>query len=195
MIWLRDNAAKRNIRRHRAHWAVVLGCIGLFVLHTVLNRDFRSVFRSVSDYISDKFCIVCTHTALFYQIIFQIIFTSLVPGLRMCRRSWAAERSLPWYHSCRLKSIMLQVRCSAEYSVFCFVFAVTSRWQQRVWMFAEVIFLCTRLLFLEICIRQPWSVTLLARICFNLLAANISCTATQRSTRYPLNQPSPPTSS
>ena len=134
MIWLRDNAAKRNIRRHRAHWAVVLGCIGLFVLHTVLNRAFRSVFRFVSDYISDKFCIVCTHTALFYQIIFQIIFTSLVPGLRMCRRSWAAERSLPWYHSCRLKSIMLQVRCSAEYSVFCFVFAVTSRWQQRVWI-------------------------------------------------------------
>ena len=115
VIWLRDNASRRNIRRHRAHWAVVLGCIGLFVLHTVLNRAFRSVFRSVSDYISDKFCIVCTHTALFYQIIFQIIFTSLVPGLRMCRWSWAAERSLPWYHSCRLKSIILQIRCSAEY--------------------------------------------------------------------------------
>ena len=84
----------RNIKRHLVHLAVlVLGCIWLFVLHTSLNRAFRSVFRFVSDNISDNFCIVCTQTAFFikkqkalgdFQIIFQIIFASFVPDLTGC---------------------------------------------------------------------------------------------------------------
>ena len=54
------------------------------------NRAFRSVFRFVSDDISDNFCIVCTQTAFFIekqkphgdlQIIFQMIFASFVPDL------------------------------------------------------------------------------------------------------------------
>ena len=54
--------------RHRARWALVkLGCIGLFVLRTRLNRAFRSVFRFISDDISDNFCVVCTHTAFFIK--------------------------------------------------------------------------------------------------------------------------------
>ena len=64
VIWWWDNTAKTNIawarlseRTHRAHWAlVVLGCIGLFVLRTRLNRAFRSLFRFVSDNISEFFC-------------------------------------------------------------------------------------------------------------------------------------------
>ena len=42
---------------------VVLGCIGLFVLRTRLNRAFRSVFRFVSDDVSHHFRVVCTRTA------------------------------------------------------------------------------------------------------------------------------------
>ena len=69
IIWLWDNTAKRNIKRHRAHWAVLaLGCIRLFVLHTTkFYRAFRSVFRFVSDDISDIFCSFCTQTAFFYR--------------------------------------------------------------------------------------------------------------------------------
>ena len=77
--------------RHRAHWAVlVLGWIWLFVLHTRLNRAFRSVFRFFSDNISDRFCIVCTQPAFFikkqkdlgdFQITFQTKFASSVPDL------------------------------------------------------------------------------------------------------------------
>ena len=60
------------------------------MLHTRLNRAFRSVFRFVSDNNSDIFCIVCTQTAFFiekqkalgdFQIIFEIIFASFVPDL------------------------------------------------------------------------------------------------------------------
>ena len=61
------------------------------MLHTRFNRAFHSVFRFVSDNISDNFCIVCTQTALFiekqkalddFPIIFQIIFASFVPDLK-----------------------------------------------------------------------------------------------------------------
>ena len=68
MIWLWDNTAKRNIKRHRAHWAVVLGCIGLFVLRTRMNRAF--VPFSVS-----------------FQIIIQIIVASFVPILHFLSKS------------------------------------------------------------------------------------------------------------
>ena len=78
-------------KRHRAHWAVVLlSCIGLSVLHTRLHRAVRTVFRSVSDIISDNFCVVCTHIAFFIkkqkalrdvQILFQLMFASFVPSL------------------------------------------------------------------------------------------------------------------
>ena len=37
------------------------------MLHTRLNRAFRSVFRFVSYNISDVFCIVCTQTAFFIE--------------------------------------------------------------------------------------------------------------------------------
>ena len=61
------------------------------MLHTRFNRAFRSVFRFVSDIISDYFCIVCTQTAFFiekkkalgdFQTILQIIFASFVPDLK-----------------------------------------------------------------------------------------------------------------
>ena len=56
------------MKRHRQHWAVlVLGCIWLFVLHTRFNRAFRSVFRFVSENISDNFRIVYTQTAFFVE--------------------------------------------------------------------------------------------------------------------------------
>ena len=60
-------------------------------VRTRFNRAFRSVFRFVSDNISDNFCIVCTQTAFFiekqkalgdFQIFFQIIFASFVSGLK-----------------------------------------------------------------------------------------------------------------
>ena len=80
-----------TLKRRRAHWAVlVLGCIWLFVLHTRFHRAFRSVFRCVSDNMSDNVCIVCTQTAFFvkkqkalgdFQIIFQINFALFVPDL------------------------------------------------------------------------------------------------------------------
>ena len=89
LLW--DNMSKRNTKRHRAHWAVlVMGCVWLFVLHTRFNSAFRSVFRFVSDNISDNFCIVCTQTAFFiekqkalgdFQVIFQKIFALFVPDL------------------------------------------------------------------------------------------------------------------
>ena len=71
-----------------------MGCIWLFVLHTRFDRAFRSVFRFVSDNISDNFCIVRTQTAFLmekrkalgaFQIIFRIIFASFVPDLSMYR--------------------------------------------------------------------------------------------------------------
>ena len=58
--------------------------------HTKFNRAFRSVFRFVSDNISEKKCIVCTQSAFFieklkvlgdFQIIFQTILASFVPDL------------------------------------------------------------------------------------------------------------------
>ena len=62
IFWLWENTAKRNIKRHRVHWTVLVsGCLRLFVLHTRLNSDFRSVLRFVSNNISDV-CIVCTQT-------------------------------------------------------------------------------------------------------------------------------------
>ena len=107
IIWLRDNTANRNIKRHRAHWAVlVLGCIWLFVLHTTwMNRVFRCVFRFVSDIssISDHICIACTETAFFikkqkalgdFQIIFQLSVASFVPDLS----------SFPWILACGHKT-------------------------------------------------------------------------------------------
>ena len=53
-------------------------CIGLYlavravyeIIHTRLNHAFRSVFRFVSDNISDSICIVCTQTAFFIQRVF-----------------------------------------------------------------------------------------------------------------------------
>ena len=60
------------------------------MLHTRVNRAFRSVFRFVSDTFSDNFCIVCTQTAFFikkqkalggFQIIFHLVFASFVPDL------------------------------------------------------------------------------------------------------------------
>ena len=92
IIRLWDNTAKRSIQRHRAHWDVLLlGCSWLFVLHTRLNRAFRSAFRFVSDNIPDNFCIVCTQTAFFikkqkalgdFRIILKIILASFVPSLK-----------------------------------------------------------------------------------------------------------------
>ena len=64
IIWLGDNKAKRNIDTRHTGLFLVLGCIWLFVLHTRFNRACRSVFRFVSDNVSDKLCIVCTQTAL-----------------------------------------------------------------------------------------------------------------------------------
>ena len=72
-----------------------LGCsrIGLYLAVRAaygIKRAFRSVFRFVSDNISDHFCIFCTQTAFFiekqkalgdFQIIFQIFFASFVPDL------------------------------------------------------------------------------------------------------------------
>ena len=57
-------------KRHRARWAVVvLGWIGCpcCIRSMRLNRACHSVFRFVSDNISENICLVCTQNAFFDQ--------------------------------------------------------------------------------------------------------------------------------
>ena len=103
VIWLWDNTAKRNIKRHRAHWAaLVLGCIWLFVLHTRFNRAFRSVFG-------------------LFLIIFQKFFASFVPKLHFLSKN---ERQNWWFSDnfsdiCAL--FVSDLKCRESWRFFFFV--------------------------------------------------------------------------